>query len=386
MKGSVFANGRIVTPEGIIDRGAVAVRNGVIAGVGRSVSSTNPNDKIIDLENDFLLPGFVDVQVNGGGGLLFNDDPRSGTAIEMARAHRAFGTTSLLPTLISDDLDKVEQAISAIDGEVCKKTPGIAGVHIEGPFLNVEKRGIHDESKLRKLGSDAIAILTSARHALVVATLAPECVQADQIAQLTEGGVKVCIGHTNASFDETRNALAAGATGFTHLFNAMCPMQTRNPGVIPAALESSAFCGIIVDGRHVHPAMLRLALRAKKDRHLMLVTDAMPVVGSAIDHFRLDGRRIHVRDGVCLAEDGTLAGTALSMIEALRNAMSMLGIGIVEASAMASRIPASFLGIANQTGSIKTGLRADLLRITPEFALRQVWVGGVENPGAVAKA
>ena len=379
MKACVLANGRIVTPTGIIDRGAVAVRDGVIAGVGDSIASGNPADEIIDLKNDFLLPGFVDVQVNGGGGLLFNDDPGPGTAIKMARAHRAFGTTSLLPTLISDDLDKIERAISAIDGEVRKKTPGIAGVHIEGPFLNVEKRGIHDERKLRKLSSEAIAILTSAEHAAVVVTLAPECVQAEQIAQLVESGVKVCIGHTNASFDETRTALAAGASGFTHLFNAMCSMQTRNPGVIPAALESGAYCGIIVDGKHVHPAMLRLALRAKRDRRLMLVTDAMPVVGSAIDYFMLNDRRILVRDGVCLAEDGTLAGAALSMIEALRNAMSLLGIGIVEASKMASMTPASFLGIANQTGSIEAGLRADLLRITPEFELRQVWVGGVER-------
>ncbi len=386
MKACVLANGRIVTPGGIIDRGAVAVRDGMIDGVGQTVSSQSPHDEIIDLENDFLLPGFVDVQVNGGGGLLFNDDPCSGTAIEMARAHRAFGTTSLLPTLISDDLDKVEQAIGAIDGEVRKKTPGIAGVHIEGPFLNVEKRGIHDERKLRELSDEAVAILTSAEHAQVVVTLAPERVRLEQITDLVESGVKVCIGHTNASFDETRHALAVGASGFTHLFNAMCPMQTRSPGVIPAALESGAYCGIIVDGKHVHPAMLRLALRAKRDRRLMLVTDAMPVVGSAIEHFRLNGRRIAVRDGVCLAEDGTLAGAALSMIEALRNAMSMLGIGIVEASKMASMMPASFLGITNRTGSIEAGLRADLLRVTPEWKIRQVWVGGAEYPGAVGKS
>ncbi len=379
MKACFLANGRIVTPEGIIDRGAVAIRDGVIAEVGDLIAPGNPADETIDLENDFLLPGFVDVQVNGGGGLLFNDDPGGGTAIEMARAHRAFGTTSLLPTLISDDLDKVEQAIRTIDEEVRRNTPGIAGVHIEGPFLNTEKRGIHDKRKLRELSDEAVAVLTSAEHAQVVVTLAPERVRLDQITDLVESGVKVCIGHTNASFEETRHALAAGASGFTHLFNAMCPMQTRSPGVIPAALESGAFCGIIVDGKHVHPAMLRLALRAKRDRRLMLVTDAMPVVGSAIEHFRLNGRRIAVRDGVCLAEDGTLAGAALSMIEALRNAMAMLEIGIVEASEMASQKPASFLGIADRTGSIKAGLRADLLRVTPEFELRQIWIGGAEQ-------
>ena len=281
--------------------------------------------------------------------------------------------------MISDDLDKVEQAIRAIDGEVGRNTPGIAGVHIEGPFLNVEKRGIHDERKLRRLSDEAVGILTSAEHAQVVVTLAPERARPDQIAHLVECGVKVCIGHTTATFDETRSALAAGVSGFTHLFNAMPAMQSRNPGAIAAALESSAYCGVIVDGKHVHPAMLRLALRAKSDRRLMLVTDAMPVVGAAMDHFYLNNRRIKVADGVCVSEDGTLAGAALSMIEALKNAMTMLDLGIEAASEMASRNPCSFLGIADRAGSIAPGRRADLLRVSPDFEIRQVWIGGVEN-------
>ena len=379
MQSAVFVNGRVVTPEGILDQGRVEVRDGLVAGVENSISSDASNGGFIDLENDFLLPGFIDVQVNGGGGLLFNDDPSAATALKIADAHRAFGTTGLLPTLISDDLAKVEQAITAIDAEVGKNTPGILGVHIEGPFLNVEKRGIHDARKLRKLSNEAIAILTAAEHAQVVVTLAPECVEPDQIARLVESGVKVCVGHTNATFDETRAAIAAGASGFTHLFNAMSAMHSRNPGVIPAALESSAYCGVIVDGKHVHPAMLRLALRAKSDRGIMLVTDAMPIVGADADHFHLNGRRIFLKDGACRAEDGTLAGTALSMIEAVRNAMSMLALNIEQASAMASQIPASFLGIADRAGSISAGRRADFVRVSPGFDIRQVWVGGVER-------
>ena len=378
MRRSVFANGRILTPDGILQRGAVEVCDGLIASVSDSISPDDSNGGFIDLENDFLLPGFVDVQVNGGGGLLFNDDPGPETAIGIVNAHRAFGTTSLLPTLISDDLDKIEQAVTAIDGEVERNTPGIAGVHIEGPFLNVGKRGIHDERKLRKLSGEAIEILTSARHARVVVTLAPECVEPEQIRRLADSGVKVCAGHTNATFDETRGALAAGVSGFTHLFNAMTAMQSRGPGVIPAALESSAFCGVIVDGKHVHPAMLRLALRAKSDRRFMLVTDAMPVVGAGIDHFHLNGRRIDCKGGECRSEDGTLAGSALSMIEAVKNAMSMLDLSIEEASAMASRTPASFLGIEDRTGSIAPGRQADFVRVSPALDIRQVWVGGVE--------
>lgn len=379
MRRLVFANGRIVTPNGILERGCVEVCEGLIANVTGSIAADRSNGGFIDLGEDYLLPGFVDVQVNGGGGLLFNDDPSGETAIRIARAHRDFGTTSLLPTLISDDLDKVEQAIRAIDGEVARKTPGIAGIHIEGPFLNVEKRGVHDERKLRQLSNEAIAILTSAEHAQVVVTLAPERARLDQIARLVECGIKVCIGHTNATFDETRGALAAGVSGFTHLFNAMPAMQSRNPGVIAAALESSAWCGIILDGKHVHPAMLRLALRAKSDRRLMLVTDAMPVVGTDMDHFYLNNQRINVADGMCLSESGTLAGSALSMIEAVENAMTMLDLGIDEAAAMASRIPCSFLGIADRAGSIAPGRRADLLRVSPTFAIRQVWIGGVEQ-------
>ena len=374
-----FANGHIVTPQGVLEHGTVEVCDGKITSIGNSISPVDPAGGFIDLENDFLLPGFVDVQVNGGGGLLFNDDPGVETAEAIASAHRAFGTTSLLPTLISDELDKVEQAIQAIDKAVETKTPGIAGVHIEGPFLNVEKKGIHDARKLQVLTDRAIGILTSARQAQVVVTLAPECVQPDQIRHLVASGVKVCCGHSNASFDQTQEALAAGISGFTHLFNAMPTMQSRNPGVIAAALESDAYCGLIVDGKHVHPAMLRLALRAKPDRRLMLVTDAMPIVGTSLDHFYLNSQRIQVADDTCTSADGTLAGSALTMIGAVRNAMQMLGLGIAEASAMASRIPCSFLGTADRTGSIAPGQQADLLRVSPTLDIRQLWVGGVEQ-------
>ena len=374
-----LANGRVVTPDGILEGGCVEVCEGLVAGVASSAAAGRSGGGFIDLDGDYLLPGFVDVQVNGGGGLLFNDDPCAATAIRIAQAHRVFGTTSLLPTLISDDLEKVDQAIRAIDEAVAKETPGIAGVHLEGPFLNVEKRGIHDARKLRPLSDEAMAMLTSAEHARVVVTLAPERVRLEQIEHLVECGVKVCIGHSNATYDEARSALAAGVSGFTHLFNAMTGLQARSPGVIAAALESGAWCGVIVDGKHVHPAMLRLALRAKSDRRLMLVTDAMPSVGADLDHFYLNDRRINVADGACLSEDGTLAGAALSMIDALRNAMNMLGVGIEEASRMASLMPCSFLGMADRAGSIAPGRRADLLRVSPQLAIRQIWMGGVEQ-------
>ncbi|MCY4357210.1 MAG: N-acetylglucosamine-6-phosphate deacetylase [Gammaproteobacteria bacterium] len=375
----LFANGCIVTPDGILNRGSVEVCDGFITTVNDSTSSIDSNEEFIDLKSDFLLPGFVDIQVNGGGGLLFNDNPSVETAIEIANAHRTFGTTSLLPTLISDDLGKVEQAIIAIDEAVAGNIPGIAGVHIEGPFLNVEKKGIHDARKLQKLSTEAIQILTSARHAQVVVTLAPECVQPTQITYLVDSGIKVCAGHTNATFDETLGAIAAGTSGFTHLFNAMRAMHSRNPGVIAAALESNAYCGVIIDGKHVHPAMLRLALRAKLDRRLMLITDAMPVVGADLEHFILSNQKISVAEGVCVSEDGTLAGSALSMIDALKNAITMLDLSIEEASRMASLMPCEFLGISDRMGCIAPGRRADLLRVSPNFVISQIWIGGVEQ-------
>ena len=372
----ILNNARILSAEGAYRRGCVTINDGVIADIAHDLDKNTPAE-ITDLDGGLLLPGFIDVQVNGGGGVLLNDDPSVETMARIAQAHRAFGATSVLPTLISDDLENVERAILAADAAVEAQVPGVIGVHIEGPFLNAAKKGIHNGEKLRPLTKEAVELLMSAKHAKVVLTVAPECVSLDYISLLSNSGVRVCAGHTNASYEQGIAALEAGIAGFTHLFNAMPPMLTRDPGVIPAALESEAWCSLIVDGVHVDAAMLRLALRAKTDNRFMLVTDAMSSAGVDIDHFILNGERINIRDGKCLSDDGTLAGSTLTMIDAVRNAISLLGVPSETAVRMASANPASFLGLEDTHGVIAIGRRADLVWVTQDFEIKGVWSEGV---------
>ncbi|MGF1544263.1 MAG: N-acetylglucosamine-6-phosphate deacetylase [Parvularculaceae bacterium] len=375
MTSTVFINTRIFINGRFTDGAALVIGGGRVIAVSSETGAMEA-DRIVDAGGRIIAPGFVDVQVNGGGGALFNDDPSPETIETIAAAHRRFGVTSLLPTLISDDVAKIERAIAAVDAAIDAQAPGVVGLHVEGPFLNREKRGIHDDDKIRPLSDDVVELLCAPRRGALVVTLAPECVDHAQISRLAAAGVRVCAGHTNATYDEARAALNAGVVGFTHLFNAMSPLQSRAPGVIAAALESDAWCGVIVDGRHVHPAMLRLALRAKADGRFMLVSDAMPAVGADIDHFYLGERRIEVRNGVCLSEDGTLAGAALDLNAAVRNAVSMLNVDPATALTMASEAPSQFLGLSEEVGRLAPGARADFVVLSADLNVEEVWIGG----------
>ena len=331
----------------------------------------------IDLAGALLAPGMVDIQVNGGNGKLFNDSPTVETIRHIAQTHRKFGTTSLLPTLISDDLDAVEAAITAVDSAIKEGVPGVLGIHIEGPFLSTDRKGVHDSSKFRTLQDADIALLTSLRRGKTLLTIAPERITASQIARLTEAGVILSVGHTNATFTQTLVALESGMTGFTHLFNAMSPLTGREPGVVGAALDhQDSWCGIIVDGQHVSNASLRIALRCKSQEKFMLVTDAMPSVGMRQKTFQLHGRTITVKNGVCVTETGTLAGSDLHMRQALINTVEMLNINLVEALQMASLHPAQFLGLNNEIGRIAPGLRANLIALDDELNISKSWVDG----------
>lgn len=379
MKTSALVNARVLSVSGLMERACVILGGDEIVDVTVDEKKTTSCDEVIDLRGDLLAPGFCDVQVNGGGGLLFNDDPSVDTAAGIARAHRAFGATSILPTLISDDTDKIAAAIRSVDEAVAANVAGIAGLHIEGPFLNEQKKGVHDASKLRRLTPEMLELLTSAQYATIVVTLAPELASREQIELLVARGVIVCAGHTMATYDQAHDAIDAGVTGYTHLFNAMSPLESRNPGIVAAALESAGWCGLIVDGKHVHPAMLKLAIRAKADRRFMLVTDAMPGAGAEIDHFYLGDQRIENRNGECLTSDGRLAGSSLTMVDAFRNAMSMLGLPLEEAARMASTNPATFLGADDCFGSIQPGRRADLVCLGDDYTVRRTWVRGVAS-------
>jgi N-acetylglucosamine-6-phosphate deacetylase len=331
----------------------------------------------VSLGGKILMPGFIDVQVNGGGGVLFNDEPTVDGIKKIAAAHRRFGTTGLLPTLISDDLAVVDKAMRATEQAIEEGVPGILGIHIEGPFLNVVKKGVHDAGKFRAIDEEAFTLLTSLNRGITHVTLAPEKTTPEMIKQLTDAGVILSAGHTGATYEETRAALQAGMRGFTHLYNAMTGLESRAPGVVGAALESrTAYAGIIVDGFHVHKAALNVALHAKGTDHLMLVTDAMPSVGAKDKNFTLQGRVVTVTDGRCTAPDGTLAGSDLDMASAVRNTHRMLGLPVEAAAKMASASPAAFLRIDREVGHIRAGQRADLVALDDDITVQQVWIGG----------
>lgn len=323
----------------------------------------------------WLAPGFIDLQVNGGGDVLFNDAPTPATIARMVAAHRRFGTTSLLPTLISDTPEKMRAALQAV-AEAAATEPGVLGIHLEGPFLSPEKVGAHDPSMLRRPTSDDMALLTAAHPTRILVTLAPEQVPEGFIAKLTARGIRVAIGHSMATYAQTSRALQEGARGFTHLFNAMRPLGSREPGPIAAALDTpDAWFGMIVDGLHVDPAMLRLALRGRA--RPMLVTDAMPPVGGRNKSFALYGDKISVSNGACLRADGTLAGTALDMAQAVRNCVTLLDVPLTTALQFASANPADFMGVGDTLGRLRTGYRADVVAFLPDdLQILATWVAG----------
>jgi N-acetylglucosamine-6-phosphate deacetylase len=332
----------------------------------------------VDLTGYTLLPGFLDTQVNGGGGVLFNDAPSVETIRRIGEAHRRYGTTGFLPTLISDDLDVVARAIDATDAAIAEGVPGVVGIHIEGPYLNSARRGTHDPSKLRSLDGGALQLLTSLRRGKTLVTLAPEVASPGMIRRLVDAGVIVAAGHTNATHAQIVAAFAEGLTGFTHLFNAMSQLTVREPGVVGAALEDRAsWCGIIVDGRHVDSVALRLALRCKPVDRFMLVTDAMPTVGADAKSFQLQGKPISVEDGVCVDEMGVLSGSDLDMSAAVRNATVQLGVDLPTAVRMASLHPASFLGLDRELGRIAPGYRANLVAVDADLRVAHTWIEGV---------
>ncbi|MGA8155744.1 MAG: N-acetylglucosamine-6-phosphate deacetylase [Rhodoplanes sp.] len=362
--------------------GAVVHRNAAVIIDGGSIVAIAPRAEApatmpmhVLPDGAWLAPGFIDVQVNGGGDVLFNDVPTVEGIRTIAAAHRKFGTTALLPTLITDTPEKMRTAIAAVQ-ELVDADPSILGIHLEGPFLSSERPGVHEQRYIRVPTAEDGAMLTAPRRGATVVTLAPERAPQGFIRQLARAGVRVCLGHSMATYAETRAAMAEGLTGFTHLFNAMRPMASREPGPIAAALESpNAWFGMIVDGAHVDPAMLRLALRGAAKP--MLVTDAMPPVGGSRTTFALYGGCITVRDGRCVRDDGVLAGSALSMAAAVRNCVRLLGVHLEDALRFASAHPAGFLGLDHRLGRLAPGYRADLVAFDPiGFEVLDTWVAG----------
>lgn len=333
----------------------------------------------------WLAPGFIDVQVNGGGDVLFNDAPTASAINTIAAAHRRYGTTGILPTLISDTHDKMCAAMLAAQAAAAQN-PSVLGIHFEGPFLSPGKPGVHNPEMFRKPDAADLELLTGWPAGNVLVTLAPEQVPLEFITALSQAGVRVSLGHSMATYDDTQAALQSGMTGFTHLFNAMRPIASREPGPITAALEApAAWFGMIVDGVHVNPEVLRLALRGCG--HPMLVTDAMPPVGGKRGSFTLYGNEITVHDGRCTREDGTLAGAAIDMASCVRNTVRDLHVPLTKALCFASTEPAEFLGLGTVLGRLAPGFRADMVAFEPiEVDVLETWVAGVPNATAEQEA
>jgi N-acetylglucosamine-6-phosphate deacetylase len=372
-----LVNARVLTERGFRDGCAVLLEGGRIQAIVDAGDARARAAHRHDLGGGMLLPGFIDIQVNGGGGVLFNETPDLETIRAIGRAHRRFGTTGFLPTLISDDLRVVEAAIAAVDAAMAAGVPGVEGIHVEGPFISQARKGAHDAAHLQELRPEHAALLSSLRRGRTLVTLAPERAGLETLDRLREAGVVMAAGHSNASYATIAEALAHGLRGFTHLFNAMSPLTSREPGVVGAALhDPDSWCAIIVDGWHVHPVTLQVALQCKRHERFILVTDAMPGVGTELTSFLLQGRQIEVLDGRCVDEHGTLSGSALDMASAVRNAVGLLGLPVETAVRMASTFPAEFLGLGDRLGRIAPGYRANLVHADAQLRVLETWIDG----------
>jgi N-acetylglucosamine-6-phosphate deacetylase len=326
----------------------------------------------------FLAAGFIDLQVNGGGGILLNDDPSAEAMRAIARAHRRLGTTALLPTLITDRREKMIQAIDS--ARAVAGGDGVLGLHLEGPFINPARAGVHSREHIAQAEMSDLALLRrlgDAGRSLV--TLAPECAPDEFVPELVHAGIRVAAGHSEASAEIMRRAIEDGLSGVTHLYNAMPPLGGRAPGIVGAAFaDRRVIAGLIVDGLHVDSVAVRAAFAAKGADRIALVTDAMPTVGSDMQSFELPGRRIVLRDGRLQTADGTLAGAHLDMVSAVRNTVTLCGIPLEDALCAASSTPARFLGLENERGALIPNARADLVALSADLHLLACWVGGVE--------
>ncbi len=366
---------RIFTGQEFLDDHAVILKDRHILRVCRG-HEVQPEVEMIVLNGGLLAPGFIDVQVNGGGGALLNDNPTQESVKHIALSHRKFGTTGLLPTVITDAPSVIDQAISAVRA-TRQELPQILGLHIEGPFIDIAKKGAHDSRFIRTLTSEDTTHLLNCHCGQLMVTVAPNTTELRFIEKLAKAGVLVSLGHADASFAQAKAALASGAKAFTHLFNAMSQMTAREPGMVGAALsDKESFIGIIVDGFHVAESVLKIALAATSHDRFMLISDAMPSAAGGPKEFSLQGRQVKLAQGRLTLSDGTLAGSHLTLDEALRNCVQHLGISLADGLRMASFNPAKFMGLDNRYGRIAPGYVASLVHLDDRLYVQGTWVEG----------
>ncbi len=333
--------------------------------------------EILDLEGLNIAPGFIDLQVNGGGGCLFNDNPTKECLAKIFEGHKRYGTTNFLPTLFTVSTKKMLQGIDAVNSCVLNNKYGVLGLHIEGPYINEAKAGVHDKKYIRPASFDEITTLVKNGKGIIkIFTVAPEVVNKEYVEFLIENNIIVSAGHTNASYEEAKSSFKWGISKVTHLFNAMSQFGSRTPGVVGAALDSpNVWAGIIVDGFHVHFGSVRIAKKIKGNK-LVLVTDAMPPVGSKIKKFKLGDLKVIYNDGKCTTEEGVLAGSALNMATAVRNCVQKVDIPLDEALRMASTYPAELLGMNYKLGKIKPGYFANMVIFNNQLYVEGVIING----------
>ena len=379
MPSFALAGARLFDGDAWHDDAALLIEGGTVAGI--VAKADVPDDmEVRDLDGGILAPGFIDLQVNGGGGVMLNDRPDVETIRTICSAHAPFGTTALLPTLITDTPQITAAAIQAGQEAAEQGVPGFLGLHLEGPHLSIARKGAHDPKLIRPMTEQDLSALIAARGTMPVllTTVAPESVDPQQVAALADAGIVVSLGHSDAGYATAGAYADAGAGVVTHLFNAMSQIGNREPGLAGAAIDDGRFfAGLIADGIHVHPSTMEIALGAKAGPgHIFLVTDAMATIGTDMTSFTLNGRTIHRKDGSLRLEDGTLAGADLDMISAVKFVSRLRGCDLAEALRMASLYPAEAVGQAGRLGRLKEGYVANIVALSDALDVKGVWIDG----------
>jgi N-acetylglucosamine-6-phosphate deacetylase len=371
----VFWGARLFDGERMIDDHALIVEDGIISAIAPAANRPAGSENH-QLDGGVLAPGLIDWQVNGGGGIMFNGTPTAAGVRAIVEAHRKDGTTSLLPTVVTSAPETLTAALAAA-GEAHRIVPGSLGIHVEGPFIDVRRKGAHPPLFIRTMTREDADLLIAAKTGVMVVTVAPASVSNALIARLTEAGIIVSIGHAEATAEEAQAAFEAGARAVTHLYNAMSQLAHRQPGLVGAALaDPRIFCGFIADGHHVHEAAGRTAFNAKGTDRLTLISDAMSAAAGGPAVFYLDGRRV-TRVGTKLTlDDGTLAGAAITLMDSVRYAVRTLGISLADALKMATLTPARLLRVDDRIGRLRPGCEADLVHLADDLSVRGTWLKG----------
>ena len=372
---------RIFDGEAWHDDAALLIHNGQVERIAQGKDV--PDDaQSVELDGGILVPGFVDLQVNGGGGVMLNDRQDVDAFRTICAAHAPFGTTSILVTLITDTPAVTALAVDGCAAALAEQVPGLLGLHLEGPHLSIARKGAHDPALIRPVSSEDEAFLIASRKKVhvLLSTLARESVEPAQIKALAAAGVLVSIGHTDTTYEGAAEMAEAGASIVTHLFNAMSQIGNRAPGVAGAALDiGQLHAGLIADGIHVDPATIGIALRGKNGPgHIFLVTDAMATIGTDMSSFTLNGRTIFRKEGSLRLADGTLAGADLDMISAVRFMHQRIGLPLEEALRMATVYPARAARVDDRVGRLGAGTDASFVHLSEQLDVRQVWIRGTE--------